>query len=43
MFVSSGVKIAMGNAVDKLKIQADHVVDTNSRDGAARAIEKYIL
>lgn len=43
MFAASGLKIAMGNAVDKLKVQADHVTEPNSRDGAARAIEKYIL
>lgn len=43
MFASSGVKIAMGNAVDGLKQQADHISDTNGHDGAAKAIERYIL
>ena len=43
MFASSGLKIAMGNAVDRLKAQADHVTDPNNRDGAASAIERYIL
>lgn len=43
MFASSGLKIAMGNAVDRLKIQADHIADTNANDGAAKAIEQYIL
>ena len=43
MFASSGLKIAMGNAVESLKVQADHVTDPNNRDGAARAIERYIL
>ncbi len=43
MFAASGVRIAMGNAVDALKQKADHVTVSNSRDGAARAIEQYIL
>lgn len=43
MFVSSGLKIAMGNAVDKLKVQADHIAESNRNDGAAKAIEQYIL
>ena len=43
LFASSGLKIAMGNAVDRLKVQADHVTDPNNRDGAASAIERYIL
>ena len=43
MFVSSGLKIAMGNAVDKLKVQADHIAESNRNDGAAKTIERYIL
>ena len=43
MFVSSGLKIAMGNAVDKLKVQADHIAESNRNDGAAKTIEQYIL
>ena len=43
MFASSGLKIAMGNAVDKLKIQADYIAEANRSDGAAKAIEQYIL
>ena len=43
MFAESGLKIAMGNAVDKLKIQADHIVESNRNEGAARAVEQYIL
>lgn len=43
MFAASGFKIAMGNAVDGLKQQADHITDTNGHDGAAKAIERYIL
>ena len=43
MFASSGLRIAMGNAVDMLKVQADHITETNRNDGAAKAIEHYIL
>lgn len=43
MFDVSGLRIAMGNATDSLKFRADYIADTNSRDGAAKAIEKYIL
>lgn len=43
MFASSGLKIAMGNAVDILKVQSDHITETNRNDGAAKAIEHYIL
>lgn len=43
MFAASGFRIAMGNAVEALKKRADHVTEANSRDGAARAIEQYIL
>ena len=43
MFVSSGLKIAMGNAVDRLKVQADHIAESNRNDGAAKTIEQYIL
>ncbi len=43
MFEASGLKIAMGNAVKELKDQADYVVTSNRWDGAAEAIEKYIL
>lgn len=43
MFASSGLKIAMGNAVDELKVQADHITESNRNDGAAKAIEQYIL
>ena len=43
MFHESGLKIAMGNAVEVLKVQADHVVESNQKDGVAQAIYSYIL
>lgn len=43
MFEASSVKIAMGNAVETLKYYADYVTGSNRADGAAEAIERYIL
>ena len=43
MFAECGLKIAMGNAVDRLKMEADFITGKNTEDGAAKAIEKYIL
>ena len=39
MFEAAGLRIAMGNAVEDLKKQADHVTDSNARYGAAKAVE----
>lgn len=43
MFEAAGLKIAMGNAVPELKKKADIVTYSNHIDGAAKAIEQYIL
>lgn len=43
MFEASGLKFAMGNAVDILKEKADFVLPSNNGDGVAFAINKYIL
>lgn len=43
MFEASGLAFAMGNSVPELKAAADHVVPDNNSDGAAAAIERYIL
>ena len=43
MFASSGLALAMGNSVPELKKAADYVVPDNNADGAAAAIEQYIL
>jgi len=42
MFAMSGVSFAMGNAADDVKQRANHVTDTNERDGFARAIETIL-
>ncbi len=43
MFEVSGMKFAMGNAVDSLKEKADYVLPSNNEDGVAYAINEYIL
>lgn len=43
MFEFSGLKFAMGNAVDSLKKKADTVLPSNNDDGVAYAINEYIL
>lgn len=42
MFKVADTKIAMGNAIDLLKEHATFITKTNSEDGVAIAIEKYI-
>lgn len=39
MFEAAGLKIAMRNAVEELRKQADHVTASNVCDGAAKAVE----
>lgn len=43
MFHRAGLSIAMGQAEEAVKRQADVVTEANTEDGAAQAIEKYIL
>jgi len=43
MFHVAGLSIAMGQAEEAVKRQADVVTGANSEDGAAQAIERYIL
>lgn len=43
LFQNAGLKIAMGNATDGLKAQADHVVSTLEEDGFAEAMERFVL
>lgn len=42
MFKHSGVKIAMGNAEEVLKKEADFITGTNEEDGVAQALEKLL-
>ena len=43
MLRQAGLGIAMGNAPDFVKAAADAVTETNRNDGAALAIEQYVL
>lgn len=43
MFQRAGLSIAMGQAEDQVKSQADVITGSNLQDGAAQAIERYIL
>ncbi len=43
MLRTAGLGIAMGNAPDTIKAAADAVTETNENDGAALAIEEYVL
>lgn len=43
MLRKAGLGIAMGNAPDFIKAAADAVTETNENDGAAIAIERYVL
>ncbi|MBO5477206.1 MAG: HAD family phosphatase [Clostridia bacterium] len=43
MFEVCGIKVAMGNANDDLKEQADYVTLTNEEDGVAKFLEMHVL
>ena len=43
MFERAGLSIAMGNASPQVQRKADFVTDSNSDDGFANAIERFIL
>ena len=43
MFDHAGLKLAMGNAVEKLKELADHILPSNDDFGVKVAIERFIL
>jgi Cof subfamily protein (haloacid dehalogenase superfamily) len=43
MFRNSGLSIAMGNASDAVKAQANVVTDSNGNDGFAKAMRNFIL
>lgn len=43
MIKYAGLGIAMGNAIDLVKENADYITDTNENSGVGKAIEKFIL
>jgi Cof subfamily protein (haloacid dehalogenase superfamily) len=43
MLQFAGLGVAMGNASEAIKAQADFVTDTNMNDGVAKVVEEFIL
>lgn len=43
MFRQGGLSIAMGNASDEVKAQANQVTETNQHDGFAEAVRRFVL
>lgn len=43
MIQNCGVGVAVGNAIDEVKVVADFVCDTNDNDGVAKWLEKHVL
>ncbi|KIL52842.1 Cof-type HAD-IIB family hydrolase [Jeotgalibacillus campisalis] len=43
MIKEAGVGVAMGNAQQKVKQEADWITETNEQDGVAKAIKKFVL
>lgn len=43
ILTAAGIGVAMGNATDDVKKQADYVTSENTKDGVAHAIEHFIL
>lgn len=43
MFREAGLSIAMGNASEEVKQEADYVTESNDQDGFAKAMMQYIL
>ncbi len=42
MIKYAGIGVAMGNANDEIKAEANYVTDTNENSGVAKAINKYV-
>ncbi|CRK80280.1 Cof-type HAD-IIB family hydrolase [Neobacillus massiliamazoniensis] len=43
MIQFAGLGVAMGNASEAIKAQADFITDTNMNDGVAKVVEEFIL
>ena len=39
----AGLGVAMGNAFEEIKAEADYITHTNEEDGVAYVIEKFML
>lgn len=43
MFNASGIKVAMGNAIEELKNKGDYITDTNNNEGISKFFNENIL
>ncbi|MGX6441878.1 Cof-type HAD-IIB family hydrolase [Neobacillus sp. K501] len=43
MIQFAGLGVAMGNAAEEIKAQADFITDTNMNDGVAKVVEEFIF
>jgi HAD superfamily hydrolase (TIGR01484 family) len=43
LFDAAGFAVAMGNAVEAIKIRADYITATNAQDGVALALRRFVL
>lgn len=43
MLVSMGSGVAMGNAIEEVKVIADYICDTNDNDGVAKWLDENII
>ena len=43
MFKASGIKVAMGNAIEELKKESDYITDSNQDNGISNFFNKYIF
>jgi Cof subfamily protein (haloacid dehalogenase superfamily) len=43
MIQYAGIGIAMGNADEEIKLNADYITDTNNNNGVAKALRKFVL
>lgn len=43
LFQNAGTKVAMGNAMESLKVEADHIVGDVSEDGFVEAMQRFVL
>jgi len=43
MIRAAGLGVAMANADEELKAEANYITDTNNNDGVAKAIEKFVF
>jgi len=43
MLKSAGTAVAVSNAIDEVKVVADHITESNDQDGVAKFLERTLL